>query len=361
MKKGILLIITISLIICLFGCSSQNDKAKNPYSDYNLSSVVSLPNYDEYDLTIPDPSVSEDEIEKKIDEHLENASTENTSITSGTVKKGDIVKISYSGKTSDGKENKRLNYDNFEIELGSSGFVEGFDENLYGASIGEAITFFITFPDNYELDESLSGERVEMTVVINEKIVRIKPQMDTEFFKSYSDGKASNYDEYKAFIASQIYNEKRNELLYQAQNKFFEKLENNTVIKSLPENEIKREAENTIDWYKTLANLSGMSVNEFVQKNLGFSMDEFEKQANDSAAQMVKHKMTVYALAEKENVFISDEEYNDRIVTMVTSLGYNNVEEYEKATGVNFESYANAYGLLCSMYLDKVLNYIFLN
>ena len=358
MKKGILLITTLSLIFCLFGCGSHSN-AINPYSGYNLSSAVTLPDYDEYDLSIPEVSVTDEEIKNEIDEHLENASTQYTAITSGIVEKGDVVKISYSGKTADGRENERLSYDNFEIELGSSGFIAGFDENLYGASIGVPTTFYITFPDNYELDETLSGEEVEMTVTVNEKIVRTKPEMNNEFFKSDSSGQASNYEEYKAFIVSQIYNEKLSELLYEAQNRFFAEIENNAIVNNLPEDEIKREYQNTIDWYETLANLSGLSMEEFIGENLEISMEEFEKQANDSAVQMVKHKMTVYALAEKENVYVSDGEYNERINNMVNSLGYSSVEEYEKTTGVSFESYANAYGLLCSMYLDKVLDNIF--
>lgn len=129
-------------------------------------------------------AVDDDLVQDSIDEMLEAYETTDT-ITEGTVEEGDEIYISYVG-TIDGEEFDGGTSDGTTITVGSSGYIDGFDDGLIGAEIGDTVELDLTFPDDYD-DEDLAGLDVVFTVTIEYMSETITPDLDDDFVTEYSD------------------------------------------------------------------------------------------------------------------------------------------------------------------------------
>ena len=140
MKK--LLSIALITVLCLglvlmTGCGGGN--IEMPYSGYDLTEYVTLPDYDSYTTEKPDVTITDEEIDAAIDEVLAQYPT-TVEETEGVVEKGDKVRYSYKGTLADGSTTDGMNADNQEMVLGQASMIDGFQEGMYGATIGEPVS-----------------------------------------------------------------------------------------------------------------------------------------------------------------------------------------------------------------------------
>ena len=122
---------------------------------YSPEQCITLGQYKgvEVDCTVPDDKV-EAQIESLLSQHISYKH-----IKEGTAASGMDVNIDYSGKI-DGKKFDGGSAEDQMIELGNSGFIDGFDEGVAGMKVGETKDLNLQFPDDYQMDKSLAGKKV---------------------------------------------------------------------------------------------------------------------------------------------------------------------------------------------------------
>ena len=110
------------------------------------------------------PEVPEDEIDKAVQRIAEpNRKSEPVDRPATT---GDVVVIDFVGKV-DGKEFPGGSAQGHSLELGSSRFIPGFEDQLIGAKAGEHRAVKVTFPAEYGSEE-LAGKDAEFSVDVKE-------------------------------------------------------------------------------------------------------------------------------------------------------------------------------------------------
>src|SRR5712671_6026145 len=110
------------------------------------------------------PEVPEDEIDKAVQRIAEpNRKSEPVD---RPVAIGDVAVIDFVGKV-DGKEFPGGSAQGHSLELGSSRFIPGFEDQLIGAKVGEHRTVKVTFPAEYGSEE-LAGKDAEFAVDVKE-------------------------------------------------------------------------------------------------------------------------------------------------------------------------------------------------
>ena len=97
-------------------------------------------------------------------------------------KKGDVLVIDFVGSV-DGKEFPGGAAKDHHLELGSSAFVAGFEDQLIGKQPGDASTVKVTFPQEY-VNKDLAGKAAEFQVAVKELREKVKVAADEEFAKS---------------------------------------------------------------------------------------------------------------------------------------------------------------------------------
>ncbi len=114
-------------------------------------------------------------------------------------RKGDLMTFDFDGSV-DGERRPGMQADDFELELGSGRFIEGFEDQLIGNSIGDDVTVNVTFPENYG-EQSLAGKDAVFEVKVKNIQELVSPEIDDEFAKSF--GKET-VDELKEAVKEQL-------------------------------------------------------------------------------------------------------------------------------------------------------------
>ncbi len=91
---------------------------------------------------------------------------------------GDVLVIDFSG-TVDGEAYPGMAAEDHHLELGSSSFIEGFEEQLIGAEIGDTPEVKVTFPEDYANDR-LAGREAIFTVTIKNILQSVPLAIDDE-------------------------------------------------------------------------------------------------------------------------------------------------------------------------------------
>ncbi|MBL4823422.1 MAG: trigger factor [Colwellia sp.] len=98
-------------------------------------------------------------------------------------KKGDKLTINFTGRI-DGEEFEGGKAEDFELELGASRMIPGFETDIIGMKVGEEKTIKVTFPEDYHA-ENLKGKEAEFDIVVTKTEGAVLPNVDEEFAKLF--------------------------------------------------------------------------------------------------------------------------------------------------------------------------------
>jgi trigger factor len=125
--------------------------------------------------------------EKEIDEAIERlASMQKTStpITGDRKSKtGDVLLIDFAGKV-DGELFPGGTAEDYELELGSSSFIPGFEDQLVGKKAGDKSEVSVTFPEEYGAEE-LAGKPAVFDVTVKEIREAAPAEINDELAKKF--------------------------------------------------------------------------------------------------------------------------------------------------------------------------------
>ena len=170
-KRAVIISTLLSVSLMLTGCSWSDIKAKftgedtgantGASQDYVASECVTVPEYKGISV---DCTVSDEDLQSEIDSFLQENSSEKK-VKKGKCKEGDSVNIDYVGKV-DGKAFDNGSAEGQTITLGSSGYVDGFDDGVIGMKVGQKKDIDVTFPEDYQ-KTSLAGKPAVFTGTLN--------------------------------------------------------------------------------------------------------------------------------------------------------------------------------------------------
>ena len=98
-------------------------------------------------------------------------------------KKGDKLTIDFTGRI-DGEEFEGGKAEDFELELGASRMIPGFETDIVGMKVGEEKTIKVTFPEDYHA-ENLKGKEAEFDIIVKKTEGSVLPEVDEEFAKLF--------------------------------------------------------------------------------------------------------------------------------------------------------------------------------
>ncbi len=94
-------------------------------------------------------------------------------------KKGDKLTINFIGRV-DGEEFEGGKAENFELELGASKMIPGFETDIIGMKVEEEKTIKVTFPEDYHA-ENLKGKDAEFDITVVKTEGSVLPEVNEEF------------------------------------------------------------------------------------------------------------------------------------------------------------------------------------
>ena len=312
MKKKILALATgVVMALALAGCGKDisND-------------IITIKQYEALEVKKVLPvEVTDEDVEMSIQSTLQTKAIR-TDVTDRPVQQGDIVTMDYLGKT-DGVAFEGGTAENAELLIGSGQFIDGFEDALMGHSIGETFDINVTFPENYH--EELAGKDAIFTITLHKIQVEEVPELTEELVRELS-ATATTIEEYKA--ETKKYLELSNEETAQSEleQKVWQALIENCMIKEYPEDMMEAQLGIINEQYAVVASMYGMEVDEFLQQVYGITAEEM-------AQNLIKQQLAVELIAEKENLVLTLEDYENGLAEYAMQYGYDDPKEFEEMVG----------------------------
>lgn len=310
----------------------------------NVGDYVTLGEYKGIEVTAEAPAVTDEYLQSYIDYVLQSNMV-TTDITDRAVQNGDFTNIDYEGKI-DGVAFDGGTAQGYDLEIGSGSFIPGFEDGLIGAKIGETRDVTVTFPESYPSEE-VAGKEAVFTVTVNSIHTETVPELTDELVKGL-EGNCSTVDEYRQYAYDLLMEDEQSTHDSNAQMDILAKVVENSEFKEPPAEMVTRYYDRIKSNMSSYAAMYGYDLESFMA-----ATGSSEEQIQESAQQASREIIAMKAIADAENLDVTDEDMDEELAKNAGDYGYEDVEEYKKALDLKgYKEY---------MMTEKVLSFLFDN
>jgi trigger factor len=230
---------------------------------------------------------------------------------------GDVLLIDFEGLI-DEQAFEGGKAEDYLLELGSGQLIEGFEQQLSGASAGERREVKVTFPDDYQA-EQLAGKEAVFNVEVKEVREKVLPELDDDFASEASE--FDTLDELRADIRERVAQVVDERLEQDFRVAAIDAAVDNATVE-VPDDLVTARA--TERWERAERQLAsrGMSPDAYLQMQ-GKTREEIIDESRPDAERELRREAVLAAIAEEEGIEVSEEE-------MVEALAH--TAEHERTT-----------------------------
>lgn len=307
---------------------TQIEKGKDFIFDATVTvePEVKLGDYKGLEIEKQDTELTDDELQESIDHSLGHLA-EMVVKEDGAVENGNTVNIDFTGSV-DGEEFEGGQAKGYDLEVGSGSFIPGFEEQLEGMKTGEEKDVVVTFPEEYHAEE-LAGKEANFKTKVNEIKYKDVPELNDEIANEL-DSNAETVDEYKENLRKRLSEQKATEAENTEKEEAINKATENTTI-DIPEAMVNTELDRMIQEFGQRIQQQGLDLQTYYQIS-GQNEDQLREQMKDDAEQRVKTNLTLTAIADAENVEVSDEDIDKELEKMSEQFNIS-VEDIKSTLG----------------------------
>jgi trigger factor len=271
---------------------------------------VQLGDYKGLEVEEMETTVTDEDVELEL-KQLQEKHAELTVVENGTVESGDTAVIDFEGFVDDvafegGKG------ENYSLEIGSNSFIPGFEEQLIGVKSGESKDVEVSFPEEYHAPD-LAGKPAVFKVTVHDIKRKQLPELDDEFAKDVNE-EVETLDALKADIKEKMIQDKTTQADHNKRDTLVEKAAENATI-DIPQSMIDTEVDRMFEEFGQRLQAQGLNLEMYYQFS-GQDENAMREQFKGDAEKRVRINLTLEAIAEVENLEVSDEEVDAELEKM---------------------------------------------
>ena len=274
-----------------------------------LKPPVKLGKYKGVEAPKMDIDVTDADVDAEIDKQR-NTNARTVEVTDRAVKDGDIVTLDFEGFV-DGKAFQGGKGTDYPLTIGSGAFIPGFEEQLVGFEIGKEGDVNVTFPEDYQADE-LAGKAATFKCTIKAIKAKELPELNDEFASDVSD--FDTLAEYKEDVKNKLVERKTNEEKAKREDLVVKAVIEDSDME-LPEAMVETQARQIVNDFAQRLQMQGMSMDQYLQYT-GNTVDKMLEQVKPQAVERIQARLVLEAVAEKEKITVSDEEFEEELKKM---------------------------------------------
>jgi len=287
-------------------------------------------------------SVTNEEVDKII-QNLREQQANYLPITDRPSKEGDFVYIDFTGKI-DGKKFEGGTAKGVRIELGKSQIFPEFEKALVDKTSGAEMDVTVSFPVDHP-DKKIAGKQAIFHITLKEIKEKQLPNIDDEFAKDM--GEYETLDKLKEKIKADSLMHKEEDERENMKTQIIDTLVSQTNL-DVPGS--------MVDHYSReifLRNEFRLREYGLTHEQVGTTKEQAAQQSVDTAKKQIKTSFILDAIAEKENVTVSDEEIEKAIANIANQNKIDPVKYREALVGQK-----KLDSLRYQLREEKVLSYI---
>ena len=274
-----------------------------------LKPEVKLGKYKGVKVEAAEVTVTDEEVDAKIEKEREN-NARTIEVTDRPVKDGDMTVLDFEGFV-DGVAFDGGKGENYPLTIGSGAFIPGFEEQLVGAEIGKEVEVNVTFPEDYQAEE-LKGKAAVFKCTIKEIKEKELPALDDEFASEVSE--FDTLEEYKKDVKETLTIEKEKAAREAKEAAVIDAIIADSDM-DIPEATVTTQQKQMIDEFAQRMQMQGLSMEQYFQFT-GATLDKMMEQVKPQAETRIKSRLVLEAVAAKEGIEATEEDYEEEIKTM---------------------------------------------
>jgi trigger factor len=215
---------------------------------------------------------------------------------------GDVLLVDFEGLVDD-KAFEGGKASDYLLELGSGQLIEGFEEQLAGASAGEGHKVNVTFPDDYQA-EQLAGNAAVFNVDVKEVREKVLPDLDDDFAAEASEFEtlAELRDDVRKRVSEVVDKRAEQDFRVAAIDAAAE-----AATVELPDELVAARAAER--WERVERQLAGQGMNAATYLQMqGKTREEVIEESKPDAERELKREAVLAAIVEAEGIEASEEE-----------------------------------------------------
>lgn len=270
---------------------------------------VTLGQYKGVEVEKADASVSAEDVEAEL-KKVQEQNARLLTVEDRGVEDGDQTVIDFEGFV-DGKGFEGGKAEDYPLTIGSHSFIDTFEEQLIGKKIGEECEVNVTFPTEYHAAD-LAGKPATFKVTVKEIKVKELPELNDEFASEVSE--FDTLDEYKKDVEKKLAEKKEIEANSKNEDAVVAKVVENASME-IPDKMIDAQAENMVQDMSRRMQSQGLSLDMYL-KYTGMTVEQMKEQARPDAEKRIRTRLVLEAVAQAENIQISDEKVDEEVAKM---------------------------------------------
>jgi trigger factor len=265
-----------------------------------------------------DPEVSEQQLNDELEQIRESGASLET--VERAAQSGDFVVVDFVGSV-DGEPFEGGEARGYPLELGSGRLVEGFEEQLVGASAGDERSVEVTFPEDYRAEE-LAGKDAVFAVSVKEVKEKRLPELDDDMAV---EAGFDTLDELRDEVGGRIREAQEREIDGEYREAVVDAAAETATI-DLPHSLVHAKAHEM--WASTKRRLQqqGLDPAQYLQLT-GKSEHDLINESEPDAERALKREAVLAAIVEAESIEVSDDELLDSLRQVVAAGGREADEE----------------------------------
>ena len=287
---------------------------------------VKLGDYKGLEIEKQDSELTDQDLQDEIDHSLGHLA-DMVVKEDGAVEEGDTVNIDFDGYV-DGEQFEGGQADGYDLEIGSGSFIPGFEDQLVGVKTGEEKDVVVTFPEEYHAEE-LAGKEATFKTKVNEIKYKEVPELTDEIANEL-DSDANSVDEYKENLRKRLSEQKAQDAENVEKEEAINKATENTTI-DIPQAMIDTELDRMVQEFGQRIQQQGLDLQTYFQIS-GQDESQLREQMKDDAEQRVKTNLTLSAIADEENIEVTDEDIDKELEKMSSQFNIS-VEDIKQTLG----------------------------
>lgn len=334
-RKWIAALLLVSVVCMATGCGKKNITIAD-LKDAEVEKYVTLPDYKNLAVMQPEKvEITDAYVSSYINSRIDAVSDLHE--LTGTIENGDVVNIDYAG-TIDGTAFQGGTAQAQLLEIGSGSFIEGFEEGLIGASVGETKELSLKFPDNYR-SADVAGKDCVFAVKINYILSELTDENVNLVDSGYQSADAYREDARNMLIEYTEYQYER-----ELESSIATSLISGGTYEEILESLIEDYEDSLRTDFENAATQAGVSLEDYMASMYGVSADSLDTELATIAERCAREGLALQAIANQEGITVSDEELDAAI------SGYEDTEGLDKENVRVNLLYDKVYDFLMDIY-----------
>ena len=278
-------------------------------ASFEILPDINVEGYQELRAEHPQIAIPDEAVTQAIDD-LREQQASFAAVEGRTIADGDFAQVSLEGKSKNG-EGQPVKMDEILVEIGGKTTLEEFSVNLRGTGPGDERTFDVNYPAEYS-DKRLAGTTFTYSVKVLSIKQKTLPELNDAFAKELGSG-LETLDDLKKHVRERLEANQRESAEREAKEKLLAELVKRNDF-AVPEALIERQIELRLE--RGLRALAAQGMRTEDMKKMDFA--RLRAGQRDSAVQEVKSSLLLEKIADRENLQVSNEDFDKEIEIIAT-------------------------------------------